>query len=126
MSAQDLLNGISAATEQAPAIMRLELWVNGVGNEPPPYEQVVALYPTSAPVKPPPVPYFVVGDYINVRDAPNGNILAKPTKGTQLDIDTTTLRDVVLAGVSHKWGQIASANYGGEWVAVDLLSTTRP
>lgn len=136
MSASDLVAAIKSATPDAPAIIRLEIWPEGVGNAPPPQEIIVKLFPADAPIvipptSPPPPPVPTTPDAVlwasgvtNVRKTPSatGALLGQLGRGQEI----TVTGDPVKTADNHIWRVIGKGPNVGGWVATDVLSATRP
>lgn len=123
MADNEVISAILSATADQPAdvAMQLSLWTNGPGIAPPPLEIKAKLYVADGP-QIQKATYYVVGDYVNVRDAPAGLVVARPVRGTQIDVDMLTVKDIA----PNKWAKIISANYAGNWVGINVLSAARP
>lgn len=118
MADNEVISAILSATADKPAdvAMQLSLWTNGQGQPPPPLEIKAKLYVADGP-QVQKATYYVVGDYVNVRDAPAGAIVAKPVRGTQIDVDMLTVKDIP----PNKWAKILTPAWAGNWVGINVL-----
>ena len=133
MTISTFVASIKAATPDTPAIVRLEIWENGIGTAPPPEEITVSLFPVDGPVVVPPPPdqtlYALANT--NVRAAPSVSALLFAKNSVlatgQKVIVTGFVTETNSIGDKHFWRQInADGPYAGGWVATDVLSTAPP
>ena len=127
----ELVDLLARAT--ADTIVRIEVWPNGIGNDPPPREferpaNTVHVDPIdSNPPPPPPRPtkilYVPAGTTKNIREAAGtaATIRLQAPEKTAITVYTDTFK--TLNGFT--WREIQSP-YAGAWVAEEVLTATKP
>lgn len=121
----------------ANAVIRIEVWPNGIGNDPPPEEfnrpaSTVHVDPYDGDVPPPPRPttilYVPVGKGAkNIRSAPglDTEIVATAPEKTAITIYTDKYTRLPNDPNKFTWREIASP-YAGKYVAEEVLTATKP